>query len=196
MTYVIAFNFEFFGPIPTIHGFTQLGAVIGNLASGHIIDTFSEYANQADYASDKNCIETFWLKNPDRYKETLKKCNQSTKHPQDVIELFIRWIDKFVEKRGQSVYLITDYSTYDSGILKAFSLINKYPIIDTTSYFLGVSRLFMTDDIVNGSSFELAHKALNLPEFKSVSKSNHSSINKATVIFEKYKFINDGLINN
>ena len=45
MTYVIAFDFELFGPIPTVNGFTQLGAVIGSLTSGHIVDTFSEYAN-------------------------------------------------------------------------------------------------------------------------------------------------------
>jgi hypothetical protein len=203
MTYVIAFDFESFGPIPTVHGFTQLGAVIGSLTTGHIVDTFCEYANQSDYVSDTDCIETFWLKNPERYHETLEKCNKSNKHPQEVVEMFLKWISNFIEKRGESVYLITDCSTYDSGILKTFSLcstlkiINKNcprDIINTTSFYLGISRLFMTEDIVDGSSFDLACKSLNLPQFKSTSKHDHNPVNDATVIFEKYKFINDALL--
>ncbi len=205
MTYVIAFDFESFGPIPNVHGFTQLGAVIGNLSTGHIVDTFCEYANQTGYTPDIECIESFWIKHPDIYHETLEKCSNSTKHPQEVIEMFVKWIGKFVEERGSSVYLITDCSTYDSGILKAFSLcstlkiVSKYPrdIIDTTSYYLGISHLFMSvEDIVDGTSFELARKELGLPEFKSLTKSDHNPVNDATVIFEKYKFINDGLINS
>jgi hypothetical protein len=203
MTYVIAFDFESFGPIPTIHGFTQLGAIIGNLTSGHIIDTFSMYANQSCYSVDNNCIETFWLKTPERFIETLEKCNESKIQPQEVVELFINWIKKFVNEKGESIYLITDCSTYDTSILKTFSLcntlklINNIPrdIIDTTSFYLGVSGLFMTEDIVDGNSFELACKKLKLPEFNSVVKHDHNPVNDSTVIFQKWKFINDGIMN-
>jgi hypothetical protein len=199
MTYIIAFHFESFGPIPTIHGFTHLSAVIGNLNSGHIVNTFCEYANQENYISDSEYIETFWSKNPEKYQDTLEKCTNSTNHPQEVIELFIKWVNKFIEER--SFYLITDSSTYDSGILKTFSLCNTLKIVtkcprnitDTTSFFLGVSRLFITEDVVDESSFELARKALNLPVFKSTTKSDDPVYN-ATMIFENYKYINDGLI--
>lgn len=202
MTYVIAFDFETLGPVPSINGFTQLGAVIGSLTSGHIVDTFSQYANQADYISDPDCIETFWLKHPKRYRETLECCGNSSKHPQEVIENFIQWVQKFVQEHGTSVYLITDCSTFDSGILKTFSLcstlkiVSKSPrdIIDTSSYYLGVSRLFMTEDIVDGNSFELARKALGLGVFKPSVKADHNPVNDATEIFEKYKFINDGIL--
>lgn len=151
MTYIIAFDFETFGPLPTIHGFTQLGAIIGNLSSGQIVDTFSEYANQSDYVCDSECIESFWLKNPEKYNETLIKCSNSDKHPNEIIQMFIKWIADFIENREtSSVYLITDCSAFDTGILKTFSLqstlkiIKNCPrdIIDTTSFFLGVSRLF------------------------------------------------------
>ena len=75
-------------------------------------------------------------------------------------------------------------------------IVDKVPrdIIDTTSYYLGVSRLFMTEDIVDGSSFELARKALGLDEFKSHVKADHNPVNDATEIFERYKFINDGIL--
>jgi len=206
MTYIIAFDFEAFGPIPSIHGFTQLGAVIGSLTSGHIVDTFNEYANQSEYSSDPDCIEDHWLKNPERYAETLEKCTESTKHPQEVVNMFVDWIAKFVkERQTESVYLITDCSTFDSGLLKAFSLtstlkiVNKKSvrdIIDTTSFFLGVSRLFMTEEIVDGTSFDLACKSLDLDplKFKSSVKHDHNPVNDATVIFERYKFINDALL--
>jgi hypothetical protein len=205
MTYVIAFDFESFGPIPSIHGFTQLGAIIGSLTNGHIIETFNEYANQAEYSSDPDCIESHWLKTPERYAETLDKCSDSTKHPHEVVEMFVDWISKFVKKyEKESFYLITDCSTFDSGILKTFSLcstlkiINKKSvrdIIDTTSFYLGVSRLFMTEEIVDGNSFELACKSLGLdPEkFKSSVQHDHNPVNDSIVIFERYKFINDAL---
>ncbi len=202
MTYVIAFDFESFGPIPNIHGFTQLGAVIGNLNSGNIVDTFNEYANQIDYTVDSDCIESFWLRNPKRYQETLTMCSNSTNHPHEVIELFLKWIEKHTNERGSSMYLITDCSTYDSGILKAFSMcstlkiISKSPrdIICLTSFYLGVAGLFMTEDVVDGSSFDLARKKLDLKEFKSSVSADHNPVNDATVIFEKFKFINDGLL--
>lgn len=206
MTYVVAFDFESFGPIPSIHGFTQLGAIIGSLTDGHIIDSFNEYANQDGYSPDPECIESHWLKHPDRYTETLFKCGESTKSPQEVVESFVHWVSKFVEKeKTNGIYLITDCSTYDSGILKSTSLCNTLKIvnknfvrdiIDTTSFFLGVSRLFMTEDIVDGSSFELACRGLNLDssKFKSRTKHDHNPVNDAIVIFEKYKFINDGLL--
>lgn len=204
MTYIIAFDFETFGPVPSIHGFTQLGAIIGSLANGHIIDTFNEYANQADYKADPECIETHWHKHPEKYTETLDKCEESKKHPLEVIELFVEWIGKFVEKnKTTSIYLITDCSTFDSGILKTFSLCSTLKIIDkksvrdiidTTSYYLGVSRLFMTEEIVDGNSFELACKSLGLQDFKSTTKNDHNPVNDSIVIFEKYKFINDALL--
>jgi hypothetical protein len=136
----------------------------------------------------------------------LEKCTESTKHPQEVIAIFTDWIAKFVEdQKTESVYLITDCSTFDSGILKAFSLtstlklINKKSvrdIIDTTSFFLGVSRLFMTEEIVDGTSFDLACKSLDFDplKFKSSVKHDHNLVNNAIVIFERYKFINDTLL--
>jgi hypothetical protein len=54
----------------------------------------------------------------------------------------------------------------------------------------------MTEDIVDSNSFELARKALGLAEFKTTTESNHDPVNDAIVIFEKYKYINDGIINS
>lgn len=203
MAYVISFDFESFGPVPVLHGFTQLGAVIGNLSTGKIVSKFSEYANQKNYIKDKECIERFWETHPKRYNETLKKCEESTKGPQEVINMFLNWIDKFVEKKGKSCYLITDCSTYDSGILKTFSLystlkiVNKdipRDIIDTTSFYLGIAGLFMTEDIVDGNSFDLACKKLKLTNFKSSVFHDHNPVNDSIVIFEQFKFINDALL--
>jgi hypothetical protein len=205
MTYIVAFDFESFGPLPSVNGFAALGAVIGNLSSGEIIDSFCEYANQSDYHQDVNCIENFWLKHPDLYQRTLENCSNSTKHPQEVIDMFIKWINNFIRQGGggQSVYLITDCSTYDSGILKSMSLTdtlkiidpkNTRDIIDTTSYYLGISGLFMTEDIVDSDSFESARKRLKLTEFKSKTQHDHNPMNDAKVIFEKWCFIQNGLL--
>jgi len=206
MTYVIAFDFETFGPIPSVNGFTQLGAVVGCLSTGRVVDVFGQYASQQGYYPDNDCIESFWLKNPERYQETLTACSISTYTPYDVIELFLKWVSKHVEQRGSSIYLITDCSTFDSGILKSFSLqrtlkiVTKYPrdIIDTCPFYLGVAGLYMTEEQVDSSSFEMARKKLGLPVFKSATHSehDHNPINDSTVIFEKWKFINDGLVGN
>lgn len=93
--------FESFGLIPSVHGFTQLGAVLGNLSDGNIIDTFHEYANQSKYIPDNNCINTFWINHPENKQNTLDKCSESTKTPQEVIELFISWIKKHSENRNR-----------------------------------------------------------------------------------------------
>lgn len=119
--------------------------------------------------------------------------------------MFVNWIDNWIEKI-EGVYLITDCSTFDSGILKTFSststlkiVIKKWTrdIIDTTSFFLGVSRLFMTEEIVDGSSFHLACKSLNIDpdNFKSSVSHDHNPVNDSIVIFERYKFVNDAIKN-
>lgn len=52
----------------------------------------------------------------------------------------------------------------------------------------------MTEDVVDSSSFDLVCKRLNL-KFKSSVPSDHNPVNDSTVIFEKWKFINDALLN-
>lgn len=198
-TYVIAFDFESFGPIPNIHGFTELGAVVGDLETGEIVDTFRMSANQSGYTQDKECIETFWNKHPGTYEETIKKCSESDKKPREVVDLFVGWIRDFVENKSISnIYLLTDCATYDSGILKTFSsystlkIINNdaLDIIDSTSFYLGIARVFMTNSVVSGYSFECALSALNGPKFISSVSHDHNPVNDATVIFEKWFHMN------
>jgi hypothetical protein len=52
----------------------------------------------------------------------------------------------------------------------------------------------MTEDIVDGSSFDLACKSLGLKEFKPSVEANHNPVNDSIVIFERYKYINDALL--
>lgn len=161
---------------------------------------------KTDYGFDQECITTHWKTIPDKYSETLEKCSQSDKNPQKVIELFVEWIRNFVEEnKASNIYLITDCAAFDAGILKTFSLCSTLKlvdkksvrdIIDTTSFFLGVSRLYMTEDVVDGSSFSLACKGVGLDpkKFKSSVQHDHNPVNDATVIFEKYRFINEALL--
>lgn len=196
--YIIAFDFESFGSIPTINGFSELGAIIANLESGEIISKFHEFANQTGFKADDECIKTFWK---EKYPDLLKKCNDSKYNPYQVIDLFIKWILQVITDNNiLNIYLITDCSTYDSGILKTFSLNDTLKItgcikdiIDTTSFYLGISRQFMTNKIINENSFDLACKELNLPQFKSSIIADHNPVNDSIVIFEKFKYINDNL---
>lgn len=206
MTYTVTFDFESLGPIPSVNGFTRLGAVIGNLSTGGIVDVFDEYANQDGYIPDKQCIETFWMNNPEKYLETLDKCAASKHSPHEVLEMFVSWIQKFSETDvyvdTKDTYGLTDCSTYDSGMLKAFSLHDTLKMfknsvrdtIDTTSFYLGIARVFMTGEVVDGNAFERARVALGLEEFKSSVEHDHNPVNDSIVIFEKYKYINDALL--
>lgn len=54
----------------------------------------------------------------------------------------------------------------------------------------------MTEDVVDGNSFELACKSLGLKEFKTTVTADHNPVNDSIVIFEKYKYINDGILKN
>jgi len=191
MTYVIAFNFETFGPIPLVHGFARLNAVIGNLTTGTILDSFDNYANQSDFVSDSNYIDK-WLQNPDYYDKVLEKCSLSDVCPYEVIEDFTNWVNKFIKQRNQSVYFIIN-SPIDIGILQTFSMCNNqlfnYRFVDLNSFFFGIMRLFMTEEFVDCDAFVSVCKLLKLSSFE-VSEEN----DKAWIIFEKFKFVNDGLM--
>lgn len=55
----------------------------------------------------------------------------------------------------------------------------------------------MTEEIVDGSSFHLACKSLNIDpdNFKSSVSHDHNPVNDSIVIFERYKFVNDAIKN-
>ncbi len=197
--YVIAFDFEAPGGIPHKNAFTQLGAVLFNMSTGKVEDTFNEYSCINGYTWDENCVKEFWSKFPERFEETKQKCSESLLTPYEVVDKFITWCQTHSRNVGNDLYLITDCSTFDSGILKCFSNTDtlyildkkKRDIVDVGAIYLGLSRKYNSTEFIDGSAFKSCIKNLNITEeFISSKFHDHHPVNDATVIAEKWHFIN------
>lgn len=200
--HVISFDFESGGGVPSVNGFTQLGAVLFDMDTKCVVDTFNEYASMDGYEWEKRCVDEFWSKFPERYEETKLKCKKSKMSPYEVTDKFIKWCRNNSEKLKYDVYMITDCSAFDTGMLKYFSKCNIVyiltpfyrDIVDVSSVYLGLSRKFVDVNHVDGSAFDNCVNSLNIKEkFVGTVFHDHHPVNDATVIAEKWCFVNSYL---
>jgi hypothetical protein len=199
--HVIAFDFEAGGGVPFENGFTQLGAVLFNMNTGKVEDSFNMYASMRGFDWEDRCVKEFWEKFPERYKETMEKCVESRHSPEGVVDAFNDWCKNHFAKLKNDVYLITDCATFDSGILKAFSNDDTlyYPgfprdIVDTGVAYLGMCRLPFSTELVDGSAFKTCVKVLGITKpFTPSVFHDHHPVNDATVIAEKWFYVNSFL---
>lgn len=200
--HVIAFDFEAAGGVPLVNGFTQLGAVLFNMETGKVEDSFNMYANMKVYVWDERCVSEFWSKFPERYAETKLECDKAANSPFQVVDMFVTWCIAHFARLNGDVYLITDCSTFDSGLLKAFSVkhdtlyigVNNRDIVDVGNAYLGMCRKFHSVAFVDGSAFKTCVKELGIEEeFKASTFHDHHPVNDATVIAEKWCFVNKHL---
>lgn len=128
-------DFETFGGDPAKNGFAQLGASLVSLETGKLIATFSMYPNLKGYEIEERCYQQFWSRPDmlDKFNETLAKTKESPFTPEEVITKFHEWCTAWVAQYP-NMFLATDCSTFDSGILKYFSRVKD------TFYFLGELR--------------------------------------------------------
>ena len=166
MTWVIAFDFETAGGVPTENGFTQFGAVLFNLGTKQMEARFESYASMRNYKWDEECVRRFWSKYPGRFNETKRNTElHDVPGPFTVMEMFWKWVDSEVVSKGiaAETYLITDNSAFDAGLLRAFSkqdplyILGEYrDIVDVSSYYLGSTLKPLDVPLLDASSAELA----------------------------------------
>lgn len=200
MSYVIAFDFEAAGGVPLKHGFTELGAVCFDMVNGNVIDSFYLSASMKNFEWEPRCLEEFWLKNPNLYEET-KKCVYApdVQDPRVVIKHFYNWCQD-IKKDYPDVYMITDNSTFDSGILKYFSDFDTYyflgppmDIVDVSAVYMGIQRRPMNRKLIDSSSFKGCVEALGLAPFEYENVSPHCATADAEEIARRWKYIQDAL---
>jgi hypothetical protein len=188
--YVIAFDFEAAGGVPSMHGFTQLGAVLINVDDAKVVAEFNEYASMNGYTWEKRCLDDFWLKNPDRYHETIENTNNAEKSPHEVVNSFLDWIKEYTADM-KNVHLITDNAAFDAGILRCFSSVDILyifgdyrDIIDVSNIYYGIGREPITVDLLDKSSKKCALAGLGdrfkIPDLGV--KKDHHPVNDAKVI--------------
>ncbi len=197
MTHVIAFDFEAAGGVAPKNAFTQLGAVLMRLEDSTVLSQFNEYSSMIGYEWEERCVKEFWEKFPERYKETKEKVNQTTNGPYQVVDLFLSWV-RDATKDMKDVYLITDNSAFDAGLLRAFSdtndimyIFGEYRcIIDVNCVYRGMSMLPVTTALLDQTSKTLALNATKLdkPKFTGVSHDHHP-VNDAHTMALFWSFI-------
>jgi hypothetical protein len=168
MPYVVAFDFESAGGIPSRHAFTQLGAVIMNVDNDEIVAEFNSYSNMKGYEWDERCVNEFWKKYPKRFEETKREVDRATLNPYQVVGGFIEWV-QFNCANLKDVYLLTDNAAFDAGILRYFSvgqdilyIFGEYrPIVESSRYYAGIARTKVTPATLGQSSKRLAMDRLN-----------------------------------
>jgi len=118
--YVIGIDFEAAGGNPRINAFTQVGAVILNMKTGEIVDTFNAYSSMEGFEWDKRCVTEFWEKNPELYEKTKTETSQALS-PYSVIQKLLTWI-KNQNIDLKATYFISDNVAFDIALLKCFCL--------------------------------------------------------------------------
>jgi hypothetical protein len=209
MLYTIAIDFESFGKCPKEHGFTRLGAVLMRNSDSKQIATFDEFANQDKFKTEPRCMQQFWSKYPELLNATILGCETAAKDPWGVLDLFTYWVSSIMnifEIDPNQIQLISDVVAFDVGLLSSFMtedhplyLFNTFKeIIDTSSYYLGMSMKPVNSALMNESSFDLALNALNkqsrilgrelvvVPKFTSA---DHTPLSDAINIAEKWCFV-------
>lgn len=209
-TYYVVIDFESFGGIPKLNGFTQFGSCIGNYTTGEIIETFNMYANQDGFVKEERCMREFWDKHEDLLNETLEKCEKSTSSPEQVVESWVQWLRTIVEKikvdenePDPNILILTDCATYDSGMLKAFSnydtlyLINSTPrdIIDVSAWMMGACRQPLTTETVDSSTSNMVASTFKIAKCKPIVNHTHNACDDAIHIFEKFRYYHEHICN-
>ncbi len=209
--YVLSIDFETFGPIPSKHGFTQLGAVIMN-NDFKIISTFSMYSNMKGFTYDTECIKTFWEKeeNKDIFTKNIESVKNAKYDPYEVIQLYWDWVKENIQNISiKDIHIISDNVAFDIGILKYFSNINimtvfgEYrDIIDTCSVYYGMKlRPINTNVLNNESSQQTAleilrtHTGIKDLNFNKLKLPNHDALNDAINIANYWFFVQNTLQN-
>ncbi len=206
-TWVIAFDFESFGPIPHVHGFTQLGAVLGRLSDGQILFKFNEYAKQDGFEMDSKCYEGFWKLYPEIYEYNKNKCTESALTCKDVCNKFAKFCEEVLflmhSATGGSkknIYLITDCATYDTALLKAFCDKDMFTIfggardiVDITMFMLGSTQKPLTSERIDASTSGLFKEKYGVDVNVGVDALKHDAVCDAESIFLKWKKVNDVL---
>lgn len=198
MTHVVAIDFECAGGVPSVNGFTQLGAVLMRVSDSTKLAEFNRYASMQGYEWEKRCVDEFWSR-PEltkRFKETKDETEACTSSPHQVIEEFWDWIGT-VCAGLEDVYIITDNCGFDGGILKHFSKRDTLyafggmrDIIDVSAVYMGMSRLPVDSKLIDMSSKKLAIQALNsmqkeatpMPDFSDRVSHDHHPVNDAEVM--------------
>lgn len=168
MPHVIAYDFEAAGGVPSVNGFTRLGAALLNLETGEVVSTFDEYASMRKYDWNSACCVRFWDKHRELYKETLKKTAESKSSPYEVVEHFLTWVEEVSKPFLSDIYLISDNLGFDGGLLKAFCkrdvlyIFGEYrEMVDVSSAYIGMAHCLVDTKAVNDSAKALALNGLN-----------------------------------
>jgi len=206
---VIFIDFESNGGVPSKNGFMEFGAVAKVLGTNQDISTFHGYASQNGYVPDERCSVEFWMKNDEmkaRYDAIIAICETApTSSPHQVVQNFIIWLHLLVAGLNlKNVQLATDCSTYDTGMLKAFSNIDTMylfgeprDIIDIGMLYYGLGRRPFTKALFDGSSKAEAVRALNemfpndeqITELPAKTKHTHNPVEDAMNMGERYSYV-------
>jgi DNA polymerase III epsilon subunit-like protein len=195
MPYVIGFDFEAAGGIPALHGFTQLGAVLVDMDTDKVMGEFNMFSSMKNLVWEKRCVEEFWEKNPEKYKETLKGTSEAKMGPYEVVDAFVQWVQR-VSKGLKDVYLLTDNAAFDAAILRFYSIkqdilyiFGSYrPIVESSRFYSGLARKPVTTESLWESSKDNALKGmradgLKVPPFPIHSvEHDHNPVNDALVM--------------
>ena len=200
-TYVIAIDFEAFGGITPIHGFSQLGAVLYDVQGDRVISCFNMCANQEGFVMEQRCIDDFWSRFPDLFEQLKLKCADSKRSCYEVIDEFWKWVDDSMKALpvGADVIAIGDNVAFDYGVLRFFSKKDVAyafggtykDIIDLGSYYYGLNKEMANYATTDGkSSKDCALKAVYAEEFPSFDvKHDHNAVNDAETMARRFGYI-------
>jgi hypothetical protein len=193
-SYVIVFDFESFGGIPSINGFSEFGAVLMEVPTGKVLETYHSFASQDKYYRNQRCMDEFWSKFPERLAET-NKYTLFAPNPENIINNFMWWCEKNARTYNimNNIHLITDNSSFDTALLAHFStgtdikyVFGEYrPVIDVTMYYYGVAKMLMNVESFNElkiSSKQNAMISLGVQDFGIDNIHDHNPVNDATHI--------------
>ena len=203
--YRVSIDLEAAGSLPLKNGFLCLGSTLVRFPQYEEIATFKKWASMEGYQWDEACVERFWKKNPALYAEALEETKRSKLSPFQVVQLYFEWLEEHTGTLT-NVQLISDNPAYDVAYLRVFggdhdifyAFKNKAgervytDIIDTTSFFVGVSHRYVTREVsCDLSSIELAERQLWIkvpaPE---VPEKAHCALDDARGMMRKYCAIN------
>lgn len=204
MLTTLSIDFESIGGVPSVNGFTAMGASI--VQDGVVLESFVEYANFVGYKQDEECLRTFWLANQENkniYDDMMEKCGKSDKDPYEVVAKFWRWVNEAAAKHKlYDVLPIGDNLPYDVGMLMYFSEHDvQKPFgaytswLDVCSFYHGLNKSLLTSSfLTNSTSADIAlqfvREKVGDPELQyPVTIHDHNPKNDAISIAIKFHFI-------
>lgn len=173
--YLLAVDVETAGRNHTLNFMTRIGARLILQETGAVCATFRSYlAQPAGTQWERRCIEQFWLKHPQHYRDTKLALRSEPPPPSLVMSTFVDWARNCARAVGvDNLVVVSDTAGFDVGWLdhcmpdglSMLYLFGAYkPVRDVTSFYLGVAHSTPRMDEWNAE--EAAHARLGIPYVK------------------------------